>query len=600
MTSIKWLSDNPIESDKEDSLTFSIVADVFSSMIIECDTPFTIGINGEWGSGKTSLMKLIKMKVDSKADLGGQSEIYTTWFNTWNFANEKEIWKMLMISLIQDLDENNLYETDVEKILSSVFNLGEIAATAYATGGISLYANKNTIINSTKNLFDARKSKEEAIIKDKVKSIKSFRQDFENLINKTVGENGRYVIFIDDLDRVTPNKTIEIIESIKTFLDCDKCVFVIGCDYNYLDACVEHKYGNLTFNARDYIEKIVQVTFEISSLNDHLLNIYLNENINTLFTTRDDFNVVSNLLHRSIGRNPRKIKRLTNLYSIVHNLNKKGLDGCLLLKLICFMQSWPDIYKKLMGDFNSGNYTFRQYQVWALPMDNWEEYIGYEPEWEYDENDHFPPNIEEEYDDYVKTTSHIKDKIENELKNSDENNNENNKLKRFLQSPPLFPHNVDIFSPYLSLVQSIDLEIVQIMEKEVLNNLPTVSEIFDLFEKVKILIDNQEIDGEFFNVTSKVTLPDKIIEDEEKLTVKFPIKRKDNIGDWFYIIIDSKSDDKKIIALIENFKFDKYDTLWIISPWGFPKTVKDFVKDKNNIYLSSYSSLAEIYNYLMG
>ena len=598
VSSIKWLSDDPIDCEERDKLSFTRVANIFSKMIIECDTPFTIGINGEWGSGKTSLMKLIKSNIDSNTKLDAKSKICTSWFNSWNFANENEIWKLLMISLIQDLDSNKMHEVDVEKLLSSVFSLGEIAATAYATGGISLYANKKTIIASTKNLFDARKSKEEAIIKDKVTSIKSFRQDFEDLVNKTVGEDGRYVIFIDDLDRVTPNKAIDIIESVKTFLDCDKCVFVIGCDYNYLDACISHKYGNLIFNGRDYIEKIVQVTFEISLLNDHLFNIYVNENINKLFKTRDDFNVVSNLINRSIGRNPRKIKRLANLYSIVHNLNQNGLDGCLLLKLICFMQRWPTTYKRLLADFDNFNYTFNRYQTWALPIDTWDEFFGVDPSWYNDEDDYSVPSPAEEYEEYVKTTERIKAKIEEEINEVNRDDLDLKQLKRFLVSPPLFPHNKDTFLPYLSLVQSVDLETVQLIEEEVLNSLPSVDDIYDLVENVLIYFDGQEVEGRYFDATGKVSLPNKLTENDEDIPIKLPTKRQDSIGDWFYIIIDSKSDDKRILALIEKFDFEKHEVLWLISPWGFPKTVKDFVHDKPNIYLSSYSLLEDLYSEL--
>lgn len=602
MKSIKWLSDNPIECEDQDSLTFCEVADIFSKMILECDTPFTIGINGEWGSGKTSLMKLIKAKIESKINQEKESKICTTWFDTWNFANEKEIWKLLMISLIEDLDKDSLQELDLEKLLSSVFNLGEVVTMAYTTGGINLYSSRKNIIESTKSIFDARKSKEEAILKDKIRSIKSFRQDFEKLVQKTVGDKGRYIIFIDDLDRVTPNKTIDIIESVKTFLDCERCVFVIGYDYNYLNACIENKYGNLNFNARDYIEKIIQVTFEVSTLNNHLLNIYLSKNITQFFETRDDFNVASNLIHKSLGRNPRKIKRLTNLYSIVHNLNHKGLENCLLLKLVCFMQRWPDIYKRALMSFNDGTYSFKKYQDWALPLVSWEEFLGYDPSWNSDENFFEPPSEEEEYERYTSETSKTKNEIDEELNNTNKYNIKNdidiNKLKVFLQAPPFFPYYVNDFAPYLSLVQSIDLGAVRLIEMNILKGLPSVDETFHLFEKVKLLFDGQEVDGKYFNSKDKLILPKK--QDIEKRSQFLPSqsKARGNIGKWFYTIIDSKSDDEKILKLIGSFKHENYDAFWIISPWGFSNYVRKAAKEKTYIYISSYSYLEDLYNAL--
>lgn len=434
------------------------------------------------------------------------------------------------------------------------------------------------------------------------------KYEFEKLIEKSVGENGRYIIFIDDLDRVKPNKTIDIIEAIKTFLDCKKCVFIIGCDYNYLNACIRKKYGDLTFNPRDYIEKIVQVTFQVSALNEHLLNIYLSKNITPFIKTRDDFDIASNLIHKSLGRNPRKIKRLTNSYSIVHNLNDNGLDNCLLLKLICFMQRWPDIYKEALANFNDGNYSFKEYQDWALPMKSFHEFTGYDPSWEYDEyEDGFkvnyiePPSESQHYEEYKNRVNKIKTVISEEFDGTNKNNPEANRLKVFLQAPPLFPDELTEFAPYVSLVQSIDLGAVRSIEIEVLNAIPSFKDTYYLFVKVEQLFDGQEVDGKYFESEYKVVLPKKgSIENLSRYRSKNQMRG--SLGNWFYIILDSKGDDATILSTIENiedFKIKKYNALWIISPWGFSKHIRTIATEKPNIYLSSYSSLLDLYWFLL-
>lgn len=67
MDEVRWLSDNPIASSDLDLLDFDNAAVTLEKMINECDTPFSIGINGYWGSGKTSFMHLIKEKIDQKS-----------------------------------------------------------------------------------------------------------------------------------------------------------------------------------------------------------------------------------------------------------------------------------------------------------------------------------------------------------------------------------------------------------------------------------------------------------------------------------------------------------------------------------------------------
>lgn len=597
-----WLSDNPIESADEDLLLFEKPANVLSKMILECETPFTIGINGKWGSGKTGLMNLIKTKIEDNKDSDDKLKLRTTWFNTWNFANEKEIWKLLMISLIEDLDKESLYELDKQQLILSVLNLGEIAATAFNTGGISLFRNRKAIIESTRNIIDARQFKEESILKDKIKSIKAFRHDFEKLIQKTLGDNGKYVIFIDDLDRVTPSKTIDLIEAVKTFLDCKKCIFVIGCDYAYLDACVENKYGISNFNSRDYIEKIVQVTFEVTNLNNQMLTVYLSKNLESLFDTKDDFNFVKNLFNVCVGRNPRKIKKYINLYSIVHNLNETGLDGCMLLKLIFFMHGWPAVYEHALNDFYAGTNTFKIYEKWARPKETFEEYHGIPTDIFYEdyENDYEPPNQIEEYEEYEQEINKIKEKVDEELiqlntssitKNAIKISN----LKYFLKSPPFFPDNLDKLASCISLVQCIDFSTAEVMEKEALRIFPSIDEVFDLFDKVKDIIDGQEVKGEHLNKSSNVMLPTKEKKDDSSLSIRSISRNRGNIGKWFYLIIDFKRDDESILNLIESFKYDRYDSFWIISPWGFSKSIRNFVENNNNIYASSYSSLKDLF-----
>ncbi len=585
MDSVKWLSDDPIKSHKEDLLNFDKASVVLEKMIVDCDTPFSIGINGDWGSGKTSFMRLIKEKIDKKS----YSNIKTSWFDTWNYTNEKEIWKMLMISLIDDLDPDNKSIVDTDKLITSVLSLGIIASTAYVTSGSSLYGDRFNVVSSLRDLFNAKKNRDESIIRDKVKSIKSFRSDFERLVDSSLDGNGKYIIFIDDLDRISPEKAMDVIESIKIFLSCKKCVFIIGCDYNYLDACFESKYEDIGFCGKDYIEKIVQITFDVPALNVHNFNLFLSYYLNPFFVTKEDFQAVSYLISKSLGKNPRKIKRLINLYSIVHHLNYNGLDNCLLLKLLCFMERWPEFHNRFLEDFHDGLYTYKKYEKWALPLESFEQFIDYDydPCWDFDESNISPPDEEEAYNEYVKDKKKIDEEINKELE-SGIKNPEDQLLKIFLSSPPLLPHSIKKLAPYLSLVGSIDLTTVKTEEEHAINNLPSVWDIDKVVDELIGLFNGQSVNGEYFNIEGKVTLPEKI-----KIQ-KRPVGGSFNIEGWKCTTLEHKWDDKRYFRLIDKFETNSYDILWAISPWVFPKSVRDYAKNKENIYLTSYYSLQDL------
>lgn len=198
--------------------------------------------------------------------------------------------------------------------------------------------------------------------------------------------------------------------------------------------------------------------------------------------------------------------------------------------------------------------------------------------------------------------SKIKSKVNEEFYNSDKHNtkynDEINKLKVFLQAPPFFPNSMNNFAPYLSLVQSIDLGTVRIIEREVLRGLPSVKEIYDLYTKVKLCFDGQEVDGKYFDREGKIILPKKGEIEEYWAFLSHKSGETSNNVKLVYKIIDSKSDDERILRLIENFKYETCDVFWIISPWGFPKNVRNAAKEKTHVYLSSYSSLEDLYTAL--
>jgi hypothetical protein len=593
MDDIKWLSDSPIIFSEGDLLNFDNAAGILEKMISECDTPFSIGINGYWGSGKTSFMRLIKEKIDTKYS---SNIIRTSWFDTWNYTNEEEIWKILMISLIDDLDPENKNEIDVKKLIFSVLNLGLIASKAYISNGTSLYDDKSGFLSSLEGIMKSKKNREESIIRNKIKSIKSFRSNLEELVDKCLEENGKYVIFIDDLDRISPEKSMDVIESIKIFLSCEKCVFIIGCDYNYLNECFETKYEGMKFCGKDYMEKIVQITFNVPTLNVHNFNFFLNSYLKSLFFTKEDIQTASYLIGKSLGKNPRKVKRLINLYSVVHSLNDKGLDNCLLLKLLCFMERWPEYHKKFLEDFHEGIYTYKKYERWALPLESFEEFVGYDPSDDFDDSYIEPSSIEYEYDEYASEKKSIDSEVDEELK-SGVKNSEEKMLKNFLSTPPLLPSRIDKFAPYISLVGSIDLASVKTREEDAINTLPSVKNIDERVHELIELFDGQKVVGEYFNFEGQIFLPnkEKIQKSDKGKTQRSRRLSEDfTIEGWKYVILKQKLDDKQHLDYINKYKKDPSDFLWIISPWTFPKSVREYTKTRRDIYLTSYYSLESL------
>ncbi len=78
--------------------------------------------------------------------------------------------------------------------------------------------------------------------------------------------NARVVVFVDDLDRLQPQKAVEVLETMKIFLDCERCVFVLAVDYDVVARGVKAKYGDTLSDekGKSFFDKIIQLPFKKS------------------------------------------------------------------------------------------------------------------------------------------------------------------------------------------------------------------------------------------------------------------------------------------------------------------------------------------------
>ena len=71
----------------------------------------------------------------------------------------------------------------------------------------------------------------------------------------------RVVVFIDDLDRCSPKKALEVLESIKVFLDIEGFVYIIGMSRDTIDRLITHAYKETGIEGKEYIKKIIQIPY---------------------------------------------------------------------------------------------------------------------------------------------------------------------------------------------------------------------------------------------------------------------------------------------------------------------------------------------------
>jgi nucleoside-triphosphatase THEP1 len=222
---VSRFSDVAVKNSKDDKLGFREYASGMISTIERIqweDTPFTIGIFGGWGSGKTSLMKIMEEKLKEKG-------YKTIFFNSWEYGNETKPWIPFMIKVVDELFKD---ETDKKELIHNIF----LFSTAFKKCSdddtrviierVSKIEDfKKKITERAEEQYIARPSIKQRIsifidnLIKKIKNLKKIIIDREKNPRRIREETkGKIIIFIDDLDRI-PEKLIDFLNSLKIFLD---------------------------------------------------------------------------------------------------------------------------------------------------------------------------------------------------------------------------------------------------------------------------------------------------------------------------------------------------------------------------------------------
>ncbi|MBN1813058.1 MAG: hypothetical protein JXA14_14575 [Anaerolineae bacterium] len=258
----RLLTDQPIEwqdDPKRDGLGFNTYAEVLAGAAVGTPGPFTIGVFGEWGTGKTSLMCMIER------ELRKNSSVVSVWFNAWRYEQDEHPIVPLVATIIRGLDEHKTaLETLGEKGKSLVTAL---RAVAYGFSGKAKI--KVPGFSEVEAAF---------VAKDMIERVGKLRADplldrslyyeaFDRLAEVDVGDEIKVVVLIDDLDRCFPDRAIALLESIKLVLSQPGFVFVLGVSRRVIEGYLRHRYakeyGIEEFDGADYLDKIVQLPFYI-------------------------------------------------------------------------------------------------------------------------------------------------------------------------------------------------------------------------------------------------------------------------------------------------------------------------------------------------
>ncbi|MCH5277393.1 MAG: AAA family ATPase [Desulfovibrionaceae bacterium] len=304
------LCDTPLERSDDDRLGLARYASALARFAEQCETPITIALQGDWGSGKTSLMNLIREQLEKK------ERCACVWFNTWQYSQfglENQLAASLISFFINALPDANTEgkflakKVDVKKIATY---LGRLTLALGSVGGLP-----GAIANTAGSVMLADQ-KDEKAEGDPAVCIADLKGKLTELVGEITHKNTRrIVVFIDDLDRLSPAKAVELLEAFKLFLDIRGCVFFLACDYKVINQGLRAKFGAeiASNNEKSFFDKIIQLPFKMPVL-QYEVDKYIGDLLKKIDIKYDDSDIekYEQLIVNSLGFNPRGLKRAFN------------------------------------------------------------------------------------------------------------------------------------------------------------------------------------------------------------------------------------------------------------------------------------------------
>ena len=362
------------------------------------ETPLTIGVFGEWGSGKTSFLKMIDAALN-------EARLHPIWFHAWKYDQEDNLWSALIQTVVGQgtihcgwhrrwwakvrirlcgfrpfagsvevgraltaLTARLFFIALCALVIANRNNLASLLApilgphtatwttiVAALAGIVAAKPEKLLDLFSARIGVDLKTFGKVASYREHIAFLDEFTSELERIVS--IAGGGRpLVVIIDDLDRCLPEKALQVLEAIKLFLDVPGVVFLLAVDREVIERAVMAKYVPtnadtsedrlvLVSQAESFLEKLIHLPFALPPLGrDDVVHLVQGICIDP------DVARLAGLFAKGLPPNPRSVKRTLQMFLFMRDLARTGgkdIRDPLLAKLIVIQERCRDLYREL-------------------------------------------------------------------------------------------------------------------------------------------------------------------------------------------------------------------------------------------------------------
>ena len=273
----------PLWSDEpatHDLLAFRAVAETAADAIFDKDLdPVAIGLSGAWGSGKTSVLELIKAEIiERSATADGKVLVVPT--QPWRYDPAVGPKESLIAEVLGALSTEFKTEDPVGKAGLDAFK--KLVRKVNWSKAVKMAARTALTMQlpDIDDMFGLVSDDPESL--DAEKGMAAFRDEFEALLaDPALQHLSRVVVLVDDLDRCLPDTVVETLEAIRLFLSAKGMSFIIAADEDRVAEAIQQKLKTPEPKGEDedpsklYLHKIVQTTIPLPALSRFDTEAYL-------------------------------------------------------------------------------------------------------------------------------------------------------------------------------------------------------------------------------------------------------------------------------------------------------------------------------------
>ncbi|MBU7019063.1 MAG: hypothetical protein HXS44_16250 [Theionarchaea archaeon] len=384
------LDDEPIETEEMDEFRHSVFVDVLFDLIKDIKEPCNIGLFGKWGTGKTSIVRMLFNRARNDKRLSKTTRC--VYFDAWRYSNDslrtqllieldealgRPIGKKKIIDILYNIQEEEVEDepkTTLERItrfLASlkvfwIFFIGIIITDLLifflTDAEIANILTASVIIPLIAELISKMNTLNSSVRKRRILPKKEWIGEFESLFKEIISKTNtkRIVIAIDNLDRCQSQTVTQTLILLKTFMGIPKCIYIVPCDeeavLGHITALNKEK-GYLTEDGLEFLQKIFQIMIKIPPFLAESLEEYA-QNLRSQMQISFDEGVQDVILNAH-AENPRRIIHAFNRLTALCLLAKKKEEekqinsGIItdnlpfLAKISIIEDQWKDFYKDL-------------------------------------------------------------------------------------------------------------------------------------------------------------------------------------------------------------------------------------------------------------